>query len=170
MIIKNEDVAYIAGLVDGEGTFSIVRKHHYGKIKNNYKTSEWRYRGYFSVSFSDLQVMSWLCNWFNSISIKCSFYVEDRGKGYKPIGRLQMQGVERVYKVIQILKPYLKIKLKNALIVEKFCLLRMKVKKNKLGSLSRKYTSYETGLINLLEHTRGFKVLNEERIKIGRDC
>lgn len=166
-MIKPEDAAYIAGIVDGEGTISIVRKRHYGKLKNRYKTSPWRYRGYFSISFSDLDTMAWICNSLNSWGIKCSFFVENRGSGYRPMGRLQIQGVKRVYEIIQILKPYLRIKLKNALIVEEFCLHRFNYKR---GQGMGKYSEYETGLINLLEHTRGFRVLDGERIRVvGND-
>lgn len=159
------EAAYIAGFIDGEGTISIQGKTY--PQTGRYTNAKRRYRGLVSITNSDLETMRWIVDWFNARNIKCSLRFEHRRQGHLLMGRIHVAGIKRVYDLLQIIKPYLRTKRKNAAIVEEFCCLRLKKGR---GRGKNCYGIEEIGLINRLEHVRGFNVVNGERVKvIGHD-
>lgn len=56
--VTQMDLSYLAGFMDGEGSFSIVRSKRSGNL------SGFRYSAYCEVTNTNLDVINWVCNTF----------------------------------------------------------------------------------------------------------
>lgn len=108
---KNIQLAYIAGLIDGEGTIGIYKKNY--KSTSKAKPS---FRERISISNSNLDVLMWIKEFFPKGSITKNTRYSDN---HSPMFRLEYH----VLKVIPILRatlPYLRIKKEQAKQVLKY--------------------------------------------------
>lgn len=103
---RQNQLAYVAGFMDGEGTITIARnisKKHPGKPY---------YRIYVTISSTDLEVLQLIQTWFPEGKI-----LETNDKRAKPhyrqAYRYHTEG-PRAYRMLILLKPYLVIKRKQA--------------------------------------------------------
>ena len=101
--ISKIDRAYIAGLIDGEGSIHMTRKVKYGT-----------YYAFITVGMSDKGVIEWLANQFGNKATECLYMKKGSFKKTpKPIYRISLQG-RRACLLCEILLPYLKVKKKQA--------------------------------------------------------
>ena len=116
--MKPEELAYIAGFIDGEGSFLINRRIHRSKDRK----MEWLgYSAYIDLSNNNKAVMDWIEERLNSSSAVYCQHQNGRKVGYRMriSGRLSMR-------LTQQLLPYLIVKQEAARIFLKFPLLHKK--------------------------------------------
>lgn len=109
--ISNEDLAYIAGFVDGEGTISILR--YYKSQKSTYKSKrrmDWR--AFIGISNTNKDILDWIMLTVGAGNISKSL----RHEGYKIVWKYSLSGSNAIL-FVKVLLPYLKIKRTNALIL-----------------------------------------------------
>lgn len=105
---SKEQLAYLAGIIDGEGTI-FIQKH----IKNGY-TSYWPR---FQISNTNRELMEWIKNTFGGLA-----YDKPRIK-HNPKWRMQIQWyttVSLMDKLLPLIIPYLIIKKPHAIIMIEF--------------------------------------------------
>ena len=95
--------AYLAGIIDGEG--SIVLSHRGARSSNSYECCV-------SVVNTDFNLIDWINGTFG-----CHIYLDERGSnpnsnryGHKPIHRAAWHGKEDIYRILSGVLPYLIIK------------------------------------------------------------
>ena len=106
--ISPEDLAYIAGFVDGEGTISILRYY-----KSNYKEKrrmDWR--AFVGINNTNKEVLEWIMLTVGAGNLSKS----NRREGYKTCWKYSLSGSNSII-FSQALLPYLKVKRTNALIL-----------------------------------------------------
>jgi hypothetical protein len=107
--MKIKDLAYIAGIIDGEGGFCV------SKINNGY-------RSYICISNTDIKLMKYLQK-----NLKGSLRVQQRKIHHKPVYRLYLNP-NAVRKIIDSLIPYLLVKKEQAILVKKVLNISASVK------------------------------------------
>lgn len=101
--ISKIDRAYIAGLIDGEGSIHMTRKEKYGT-----------FYAFVTVGMSDKAVIEWLANKFGNKMIESLYPIKGSFKKKpKPIYRISLQG-RRARCLCEVLLPYFKVKKKQA--------------------------------------------------------
>ena len=109
--MEDTDLAYIAGLLDGEGTIGINKNVD----KRNRKTPTIHYRLHIAIVNSDAGIIRWL----NEIFPASHWFCSDR-RGQKPIYRWYVYS-RKAYEFLQMVSPYLKIKKAQADLAIGFC-------------------------------------------------
>ncbi len=104
---KKEELAYLAGLIDGEGTISI------GYCYRNHKSGRKRYhKAIMSISNTDYRLIEWIKNLFGGyVGVK-----KYEGKTYKTIYRWSIDGTN-IDNILKSVSPYLIIKREQAFLV-----------------------------------------------------
>lgn len=102
--IEATDLAYIAGIIDGEGTICCMA-HATGKTC--YPSV--------SVSMTDFYVIEWIAQKWNATASK----LRSRHPNYRPQLLVRLTG-ERALLVCKLLVPYLKVKRRQAELVQMF--------------------------------------------------
>lgn len=105
-------LAYIAGLIDGEGTITI-RRHNRGK---GHTVEE--YGAWISMAQKEREILDWL----KSV-VECGSVVKHTFKGDRwgsPIMHHWAVGYDAAYQLILALRPYLRVKHKQADLVIEF--------------------------------------------------
>lgn len=111
--LTKEELAYLAGIVDGEGTITIVAEHY----KNKYLSL----RPEIIISNTSQPLMDWLTSTIN----------ETTKADQRHHGATSMQIILRGFKISQVLQellPYLIVKEKQAMLVIEFISERLKQK------------------------------------------
>src|SRR5271157_2596022 len=102
-------LAYLAGIIDGEGSFYICRRLNYGKY--------FSYHPRFQVVNTNREVMEWIKNTFGGL-----IYDKPRIK-HNPKWKMQIEWITTVGLMDQLLPliiPYLIIKKPHALVMMEF--------------------------------------------------
>lgn len=99
--INKTDLAYIAGLFDGEGSIFIAR------IKNKRSGAIW-YRLNVSFSMTDREPVEMLHNIF-SLRRKTLMYIKGRERGYKDVAMWLSTG-NVALRFLQCMEPWLRVK------------------------------------------------------------
>lgn len=101
--------AYIAGLIDGEGSIHMTQKIKYGT-----------FYAFVTIGMTDKEVINWLAEKFGNKAVEC---LRPRGESFKrtpkPIYRVSLQG-RRACLLCEILLPFLKVKKKHAEVLLKY--------------------------------------------------
>lgn len=116
--MNNTDLAYIAGLIDGEGTITINR--HRNKSKRG-----WVYQPCVSIS----NTVPSLCMWVQSVTGMGNVNSKDyknRNKRYRLPWVWQVFNMEEIVVLLTKLIPFLKLKREQALLLVRFCEERIK--------------------------------------------
>ncbi len=106
--ISNEDLAYIAGFVDGEGTISILR---YNRSGNRNRRMDWR--AFVGINNTNKEVLEWIRFTVGAGNINAN---HRKIEGYKTVWKYNLSGSNSIL-FSKMLLPYLKIKRTNALIL-----------------------------------------------------
>jgi len=104
------ELAYLAGIIDGEGTVSVRRHYHKRNKKSYYSASVW------ATNTSDL-----LQKWLEARGFSCHLYTSTLGK---PCWKMTIDGM-RAAVVCRALLPWLVIKRQHAVLLMEFCKIRM---------------------------------------------
>lgn len=105
------DLAYAAGIIDGEGSIGITEiKPDYEKSNRKHRRKSPQIRGYMSVVMTDFTIPFWFAEKFGGTAHS----YPPRKEGQKGSTHWRIHG-ERCVEVCQILIPYLKIKRNQAL-------------------------------------------------------
>lgn len=107
---QREDVklAYIAGLIDGEGTISLNKS-----TEKAHPTWNPKYTPYISFTNTNLEALELVGRFFDS-NTRHHVGSQDGFKGHKQCFRVVKSGKENVKKLLEKLLPYLLIKRKQA--------------------------------------------------------
>jgi len=100
---KETDLAYIAGIIDGEGTVGIYKK----KPKNEYQSPGYRER--VAISSSNLEVLNYINKFFPGVIAKNTRY----SSKHSPMFRLEYH-VLRAIPILEAVSKYMIIKKKQA--------------------------------------------------------
>jgi len=115
--MQETDCAYLAGLIDGEGNFSLVK--HVNKTSRG-----WNYQPTLGVSNTDVRLLKWC----KTVTGCGGFWHKDyknRNKNHKKPFAWHVYNMEDVDKIIVAVFPYLKSKVDQALLLGEFCVLRL---------------------------------------------
>lgn len=114
------ELAYMAGIVDGEGSICIVK--HSGAKDTPRKHPI--YRAHVSVSQCDIRLPNWIKERFGG-------YVSNLGvpkKGHKQAYSWQITGTKQCLPFLQAIRPYLLLKTRQADIAIDFCLQQKNIR------------------------------------------
>ena len=133
--ISDVEKAYLAGILDGEGSIGISRYQHPQSKVPHYVT-------YFSIANTSEELMEWLEEKiFKKISIKRKIKPRKSGFGKKPCYQITI-GTKKVYLLLKTILPYLVIKKKRAEKVIEFAEQRF-LKPRKVPYSERELELYE---------------------------
>ncbi len=110
---QREEIAYMAGLIDGEGTIRMSK----------FKEKNWNSKYTPTISFvnTNLEVVNLIGKFINAKRV----YIHDGSKtgfkGNKPCYKVQKSGTIAVVEPLEKLLPYLRIKKKQAELILKYC-------------------------------------------------
>ena len=117
MEINVADCAYLAGLLDGEGNFSLVK--HINKT-----TRGWNYQPTLGVSNTDVRLLEWC-----KTTTGCGGYwnkdYKNRNKNHKKPYAWHVYDMEDICEMVSAVIPHLKSKFQQALLLSEFCLIRL---------------------------------------------
>ena len=137
---KVTDICWLAGIVDGDGCIG-VHKQQFGK-NTTYVPS-------FGLSTTCKKTYLFLDNLFKELEIGHHWtYRVVQNKNWRDRWVLQVRGMKRVSKLLEMIFPYLVTKREEAELIRKFIGLRLL--KNKKGA-------YSQGEMELIERTKEIK-------------
>lgn len=139
----NEKLAYIAGLVDGEGTLTI------NACKSHKKGIHWL-TPIIQIDSTNLNVLEFAQKIIGGKI--CQYAKCDTKSGIKRRDgyALRIYGRDKILEVAQLLLPYLQIKKPNAEIIIEFC----KSRKAQLINSNKRRVTYSIAEINLAKEIR----------------
>jgi hypothetical protein len=108
--IRREDIAYMAGFIDGEGTITL----------NLGSSGKW-WSPYVGVINTDFNVMDFFAKIFGRrASLK-----KDKRLGRNDAYGVEITSLREVYEFLQIIYPYLRVKKEQAKLLLEYCKLRL---------------------------------------------
>lgn len=108
----SEQIAYTAGIVDGEGCFYI------GKVKQGSYGNGWQWRAMLEVTSCDKILIDWLNTLFIGATEE-QYRWTSKKKFYRPVYKWRAHG-PLLDHLLPLLKPYLTIKSKHCDVMIKF--------------------------------------------------
>ena len=106
MRLKETERAYLAGIIDGEGSIMLCKVNdRHVRVRSQY-----RYRPVISVGMTDPTVIKWLSSLFKS---ECREILDPRGNMRLPFYRW-MASHKKALKFAKLILPYLKVKKEQA--------------------------------------------------------
>ena len=108
---KQSNAAYLAGFMDGEGSFSITK--HFAKTKqlSGNVTTNWRHAVQVTISNTNREVLEWIVeNFGGAIHTRKMYMTAKQGYSWKP--KTYKEGEIFILSIL----PYLRIKRKQAMI------------------------------------------------------
>jgi len=127
------DAAYLAGFMDGEGSFSIVKTYQIKQRVDGSKSKNIRYHLHVKITNTNKAILDWIVNHFGGrLSDK------KQVKDWKPKWDLTVTGNGNMEKFILSILPYLKIKREQALIALSFVRLHGQEKPEDRNRLRQK--------------------------------
>lgn len=144
--------SYLAGIIDGEGNFSVV-KHV------NDTSRGWNYQPCLGVSNTDKNLVEW-CEWFTGCGGCWSKDYKKRKKKHKLPWVWQVYDMSDIIKIVDAVVPFLIVKEQQALLLMEFCTIRLAKlkywnrKRDRKGRFIRDalaYSSREHEIYNLLK-------------------
>lgn len=113
--ISSEDLAYTAGIIDGEGCISFKRE------RSKHGNRHWHFRPVISVATTDNILTNFLASRYDSFTKRRK---EFANKNWKPQNVVIIQSMKRVQRFLLKILPYLKLKKPQAELAMKFIELR----------------------------------------------
>lgn len=108
---KQSNAAYIAGFMDGEGSFSITKHLAKTKQSSGNVTTNWRHAVQVTISNTNREVLEWIAGHFGgAIHVRKMYMVAKQGYSWKP--STYREGELFILAIL----PYLRIKRKQALV------------------------------------------------------
>jgi hypothetical protein len=139
------DLAYIAGIIDGEGSLMLYR---HGRSKCNPGTMV--YNAQLAVTNTNKDLMNWLSDKLSKYSypFKTKVYLRKTPSNQKQIYQLAVRGFKLLY-LLQDLLPFLIVKKKQA---EKLIewIIHRKAVLHLTNNAKRTYTEYDEGIKNCI--------------------
>lgn len=115
----NAKAAYLAGFMDGEGSFSIVKTYQIKRLKDGTKSKNIRYHLHIKITNTSLKVLEWISkNFGGQIGVKKNW-----PENWKQRYDLTITGNKNMESFILSLLPYLIIKREQALVALEFARL-----------------------------------------------
>jgi hypothetical protein len=141
MPFTNEELAYSAGIIDGEGYIGITKHSERRRKKNTFY-----YTIMVKVGMTDKEAVDFLYKLFGGY-----LYLEKR-KDVKDVWIWSIVGIKKVAPILRLLLPYLKVKNTQADILLTYCSCREWAKNNlpTRGKGTTNYSDIETILYKLL--------------------
>lgn len=143
--MKEVEKAYIAGMIDGEGSFGLH------KIIDK-RTNDYSIRTSISIANNDLKIILWIKRKLNGTYIK-----QDKRRS-KSVYSLRICAAKDILKVLNTVEQYLKIKKKHAAIMRKYIESRLDQWERYERKQSRPSPSYSKMEIRLADQ---LKILNK---------
>ncbi len=112
---KQTNAAYLAGFMDGEGTFSIVKTHQIRRHVDGTKVKNVRYHLHVKITNTDKKVLDWIVEHFGG-----QLSERKRIEGEKRKWELTISGNSSMEKFILSILPYLKVKILQAMVALDF--------------------------------------------------
>jgi hypothetical protein len=145
MKLTEAQKGYIAGIVDGEGSITLLRcppDRAHGRP---------HVMGFLGITNSSREMLELLQSWIGG-----NIYPKKRYRNERPCWLLRIASHRELAMLLPTLEPYLVVKRSQAILVHKFVLSRLS--KPKKGSLSLPVDEYEWGLVDsvrFLNRTKG---------------
>lgn len=137
--LRRERLAWLGGILDGEGTLTIIEKRRKTKIGSIYQPT-------ISMVNTDEKIIERCVEIFKENGIPHWVHFYDKTKKWKRRWRIEVGGLKRVARTLPIITEFLVGKREQADILKEFCELRL----NQLGQHNR-YTDYELRLVSLVK-------------------
>jgi len=112
---KQTNAAYLAGFMDGEGTFSIVKTHQVRQHVDGSKFKGIRYHMHVKITNTDKKVLDWIVKHFGG-----QLSERKRVEGEKRKWELTISGNHSMENFILSILPYLKVKRAQAMVALDF--------------------------------------------------
>ncbi len=106
-------LAWLGGIIDGEGTISFASKFSHSSRQNNY-----HFRPYVSITNSDMTMVEEIKSILDEIG--CGYYIRSAGnpskrkENWKEYTQVYAEGMRRLHRLLPILIPYLVSKRRQA--------------------------------------------------------
>lgn len=107
--------AYLAGLIDGEGSF-VIQKTEVHKIAKSCKSKSTKYLGFFCIGMTDKAPLDLIQE-----TIGAGKVYEERVPNRRSIWRIRFAGRLKLMPFIKEILPYLIVKKKQAELMMEFC-------------------------------------------------
>jgi hypothetical protein len=137
--LRRERLAWLGGILDGEGTLTIIEKRRKNKVGSIYQPA-------ITLVNTDKKIIERCIEILKENEIPHWVHFYDKTKKWKRRWRIEVGGLKRVAKSIPILSEFLVGKREQADILKEFCDLRLQ----QLGEHNR-YSDYELRLVSLIK-------------------
>lgn len=116
---KDLTLAWLAGLIDGDGCISIAR------MVNNRRTKQtYHLQVYTTITTTCTLTMEHLRKVYTTFDIPYHISLRDNGKEHKPVYIVRVHGMKRSKRLIPLIMPYLITKHREAELVMEFIEIR----------------------------------------------
>lgn len=158
--------AYMAGFMDGEGCFSIVKAHSITKRADGSKKRGVRFHLHIKITNTNLAVLEWIVTHFGGqISSKKTW---SNHPTWKDRYEWTLTGYGRMEKVILSILPYLIIKREQALVALEFarlngqeCPEKRSVLRDKMLALNNSQQPHSKSVTTNMQDTPSVKIESE---------
>ena len=113
------DWAYLAGLIDGEGSLALVHRKGGSRVRNGHYTSyrsDNSYQCHITITNTDSKMIDWVRDTFGG----CTYFQRARGGNRKPIYVAAWQANDEVVRIIENTLPYMLTKYEVAQLIMQF--------------------------------------------------
>jgi len=148
--VTQTDLAWLAGIWDGEGHFSIRRT----VVKNNAP----QYSPRLGMTNSNVQILTRVREILDALEIGYYFREKDQGGfegSHKQTWLVAVETMVNAVKVIAAIRPYLVGKCFQADCIMEYCTRRIKAFDRTKGNKSRKYTAEDFDLVMKVYQANG---------------
>jgi hypothetical protein len=145
-IISSEDLAYIAGIVDGEGCIHIVKRNP------TYRCKSYSYNVLLNISNTDDDVLNWITTLIGVGNVN-KINMENKPKYRKQMYQYQVASTRAIY-FLKLILPYLHIKKEQALLAIEFNLTHAD-KKGRKGKSKEHFIQQEMYYTKMRKLKRG---------------
>lgn len=120
--MKAIDLAYLAGIIDGEGTLTVTHwdRKRRGKKKGiiKYLTPRLTISNTSMILMNESRrILEEIC----CVNVSKSNHVKKQKKHYKQCYQFAVSGKPNILKVVNLILPYLKVKKKHGELLKEFC-------------------------------------------------
>lgn len=109
LMLGEVEKAYLAGLLDGEGSISI----HWGRHRRSLQD----FSVEISIANTDITTLEELRSCLRNFGLRANLYVQHRGEHNKPVGQLRISNHMDALSFLNAILPYLRIKREKAKLV-----------------------------------------------------
>ncbi len=125
-MITETDWAYLAGIIDGEGSVCICKAGYNNYADKTHPNGRVQLRPTISIVNTDKTLIEWIVDTLANINVHCKIVTlkSQRRKKWKPCYHIQVVGFDNLQKIAKVVRPFLKVKAKKLELLEEFISIR----------------------------------------------